>query len=121
MRFAPHPIVNPAPNISNSWYRIGVKRALGGAQGFLAVSPVELNTLVIMNGVQMNIDITAPTLVIPIQMNGVGNGEGYASYSMPIANNPSLAGMFFAAQWFIADPGVANGISASHGHRIPIF
>lgn len=100
--FAPEMIAVTPPNIGNLDFKVGVDFALGGAQAWVVVSsspPV--------GGV-----VAQDELVGPIDLNGMGNGDGYGTmfYSM---NDVSLDGQTLYMQWLVADPNAVGGFARS--------
>jgi len=100
--FAPEMIAVTPPNIGNLDFKLGVDFALGGAQAWVAVSsspPV--------GGV-----VAQDELVGPIDLNGMGNGDGYGTMFYSI-DDVSLDGQTLYMQWLVADPNAVGGFARS--------
>lgn len=50
-----------------------------------------------------------------------GAGGGWAGMSVPLPSNPALAGLHFFSQWFVLDPGAAQGLAATAATKITLF
>ncbi len=100
--FVPKMIAVTPPNIGNTEFKIGLDFALGGAQAWVAISsspPV--------SGV-----VAQDELVGPIDLNGMGNGDGFGTMFYPL-DDPAMDGQTFYMQWVVADPGAVGGFALS--------
>jgi hypothetical protein len=108
---APNIIAVTPPNLGNLDCRIGIGDALGGAEAFVALShspPID--------GV-----IDPEELFGPFTLAGSGAGAGYATFAYPIADEATLLGDVVFLQWFVADPGAAEGMARTPVARLSIF
>jgi len=99
------------PNVGNSGFKIGVDRALPGAQAFVAIS-----TTPPTNGV-----VNPSTLSDPITIGGAITGQGFATFHWPIPADPDFDGDIYYMQWRINDPGAVGGIALSQVVQIQCF
>lgn len=108
--FVPKMIAVTPPNIGNLEFKIGLDFALGGAQAWVAISsspPV--------GGV-----VAQDELVGPIDLNGMGNGDGFGTMFYPI-DDPAMDGQTFYMQWLVADPGAVGGFALSDVAQVVPF
>jgi uncharacterized protein (TIGR03437 family) len=56
-----------------------------------------------------------------VTVEGAGAGQGYASVSLTIPNDPALAGKTLFGRWFVSDAGAANGVAVSAAFRMTVF
>jgi cytochrome c peroxidase len=99
------------PNIGNQAFKVGIERALGGSQAWVVISenpPV--------GGL-----LSEDELLGPIELEGSGEGEGFATMGYPIADIVALDGQVRYMQWLIADPLAPNGLAASPAIQLTIF
>lgn len=108
-------------NLGNPEFKLGVYNAVGGAPVTLVMSTGFAYSQI--NGVNVNLDLTAS----PLFMNGVLNGapgvagEGYGTLNMAVPDEPALTGLALFAQWFIWDAGAPNGASSTRSGRVVLF
>ncbi len=109
--FIPEMVAATPPNLGNDGFKVGVNRALGGAQAWVALSssaPVD--------GV-----VAQDVLLGPITLEGTGDGNGFGTMHWPIPNDLALDGQVRYMQWRIADPAAADGIAYSAVAHFTIF
>jgi len=107
----PRMIAACPPNLGNTDFKIGVDRALAGAQAFVAVS-----TSPPVAGV-----VDPSTSFGPIPITGSSNVGGFATFHWPIPPDPSLLDQVVFMQWRIEDPAAAGGIARSTVARLQLF
>jgi cytochrome c peroxidase len=100
--FAPKMIAVTPPNIGNLGFKIGLDFALGGAQAWVAISTSEPK-----NGI-----VASDELIGPIELNGMGPGDGYGTLIYPI-DDPSLENQTIYMQWIVSDPAATDGLARS--------
>jgi len=108
-------------NLGNPDFKLGVYNAVGGAPVTLVMSTnYGFGNI---NGVSINVDLTASPLFIPGVLEGTSGvaGDGYGTLNVAVPNEPVLAGLALYAQWFIWDAGAPNGASATRSGRILLF
>ncbi|MBK7406140.1 MAG: hypothetical protein IPJ41_16430 [Phycisphaerales bacterium] len=99
----PAMIANRPPYLGNRWFRVGLDRALGNTQAWLAVS----------HSPPQNGRINADELIGPLAVEGQGVGAGFATGEYPIPANPALDGSVVYLQWIVDDPGAQGGQARS--------
>lgn len=99
------------PNVGNGDFKIGLDRALAGAVAEVAISmspPID--------GV-----VPADETSGPIAVEGIGFGNGHATFHWPIAADASLDGRTVWMQWRVEDPSAPGGIAMSPVAEIGLF
>ncbi len=107
----PRMIAVTPPNLGNVDCRIGIADALGGAEGFVALShtpPVD--------GI-----LEAEELFGPVPLAGSVAGEGYATFFHPIADVAALIDDVVYLQWIVTDPAGADGTARTPVARLTVF
>lgn len=107
----PRMIASCPPNVGNAGFKIGLDRALAGATARVAISdspPV--------GGV-----LASDELSEPITVDGLGIGNGYATFAWPIAADASLDGQTVWMQWRVDDPAAPGGVALSPVAEISLF
>jgi len=107
--------------LGNPSFRIGVGNALGRGTALLVLStePAAPGSSVL--GVPLAVDLPAAFLRHARTLSRGGAGDGVATFRAPMPKSPALVGASFYAQWFVRDPGAAQGIAASRGARFDVF
>lgn len=95
------------PHVGNPSFTVGVQNALGAAPAVLV-----LGGRLGGGGLPFARVDGASFRRIPA-LAGDGAGAGHGSFSIPIPDDPALVGETLEMQWWILDPGAANGIAAS--------
>lgn len=109
------------PVLGNPQFRMAL---LDGAAGAPAVLLLDLapgrQTLL---GVHMLVGLTAAAHMVPLGhlLHGSGNGDGWASWTFALPDDPALAGTEFFAQALVLDASGPQGLSASAGVRWQLF
>jgi cytochrome c peroxidase len=107
----PRVVVQAPPMIGNREFRVGLDGALGGTTARLGVS-----SLPPVNG-----RITPQQLFDAQDVEGTGNGVGFATLHWPLLPGRVTPGQVLFVQWFVDDPGAAGGQAVSQVGRLPIF
>ena len=109
--FTPIMIAAVPPNLGNNDFKLGIDFALGGAQAWVAVSenaPID--------GV-----VASDELLGPINLSGMGSGNGYGTMPYPISNDPTQIGKRLYMQWIVTDPAGNEGEVRSQIAQVDIF
>lgn len=112
--FTPGVMALEPPMIGNCSFTVGLDQARPGVRAVLVV------------------DVTDPGLSATVPQSGTfaweetftqGNapGEGYASVSLTIPDNPSLRGSNWFGRWYIEDPSAANGLAITPVFSFTLF
>ncbi len=107
----PRMIANVPPNVGNGWFKIGLDRALAGTTAEVAISgqpPI--------GGVVIP-DSTSG----PIAVEGIGIGNGFATFHWPIPADPALDGEVLYMQWRVDDPSAPGGVALSQPVEVTLF
>ncbi len=105
---APELILTPAPFLGSGNFRVGVTGGLGGAFGAMRLRVLDLGGFPAAIGVR-----TLPLPGGPIVLDGVGPGEGYATWSFPLTTTPELLGLKLEGQWWVRDAAAPGGVARS--------
>lgn len=108
--YVPQIIAVVPPNIGNDGFKVGVDFALGGAQGWVAVS----------QSPPSKGQVAQDILLGPVNLNGMSSGEGYGTMFYPL-NDTALDGQTFYMQWLIADPNAVDGFARSDIAQVTPF
>lgn len=100
------------PNIGNGAFKIGITRALGAAQAWVALSSAPPGP----DGI-----LVPDMLLGPITLTGTDAGEGFGTFFWPIPDQISLLDESRYLQWMVADPGAAGGMAFSPVARLTFF
>src|SRR5258706_5944121 len=81
--------------------------------------------VLVIDGVDPGIGKSIPTSgsfarVMSITQN-TGDGNGWASVSVPIPDSAAVAGRTYFARWYVEDPGAAGGFSVSQAAQFTTF
>ena len=107
----PRMIAACPPNVGNGDFKVGLAGALAGATAEVAISmspPV--------GGLVLADESSGPIVV-----EGIGAGNGFATFHWPIPADGSLDGTTVWMQWRIDDPSAAGGVALSPVAEIAIF
>ncbi len=108
---APRIIADMPPVVSFGNFRVGVDRALGGANARLGMSltaPV--------GGI-----ITPTSFLGEVTALGAGNGNGLETLFVKFSSNHYSGGQVLFLQWIVTDPAAPGGFSRSEVARVPLF
>ena len=111
--FVPQVIAIEPPLAGNPSFTVGVYGALGGAEAELVVNETDPGSA----GDPGSASFTRRSVTVA----GAGAGQGYASVSLAIPNDPALAGKTLFGRWFVSDAGAANGVAVSPAFRMTVF
>ncbi|MFG0245200.1 MAG: cytochrome c peroxidase [Phycisphaerales bacterium JB052] len=107
----PEMVADNPPNLGNIDFKIGIDKALGGAQAWVVVSsdpPV--------NGM-----LDADETLGPIVLQGSGAGEGYGTMHYAIPDSTALDGEVRYMQWIVGDDNAPGGYAASPVAQLTYF
>jgi cytochrome c peroxidase len=102
------------PFVGNPAFTVAVSKGLGGGEAVLVIDSND-------PGEGTSIPGSGSFFRQATTLTGKGGGNGYGSISLPIPNNPAIAGQTFYGRWYITDPGAANGFSVTQAFRFTIF
>lgn len=102
------------PLVGNPNFTLSVTSALGNAPGVLVISETD-------PGVGTAIPATGSFARVTANMQNTGNGNGWASLSLPIPDSAAIVGKTFFARWYVTDAGAASGFSVSQAARFTVF
>jgi cytochrome c peroxidase len=110
----PQAIAAEPPLVGNPSFSVAVSNVLGGANAVLVINSTDPgNTAVI--------PASGSFARVALQTQGTGAGNGYASVSLAIPNNPALVGQTFFGRWYVTDPGAAGGVAVSQTFQFTVF
>lgn len=109
--FVPVMIAVVPPNVGNSGFKIGVDRALGGANAFVLIS----------SNPPVNNVLVPDQTIGPIVLKGSGAGNGYGTFHWPIPADGGLNGDVVFMQWQIQDPAGVGGVARSRVAQLTLF
>jgi cytochrome c peroxidase len=107
----PRIIATVPPNVGNTGFKIGIERALAGATAEVAIS-----TTPPVNG-----EVPLESTSGPIPIEGLGIGNGFATFFWPIPADASLDGTSVWMQWRVDDPSAPGGVALSRIARLDLF
>jgi len=102
------------PVVGNPNFTVSVTSALGNSNAILVIDSSD-------PGVAAAIPTGGSLARITTSTQNTGAGNGWASVSVAIPNDNSLAGQTFFARWYIEDAGAVNGFSVSQAVRFTVF
>ena len=103
--FAPRMVAfEPALTGSNAM-TLGIDAGNGGRPAVLIMGPVQWLMGTAFQGASLHVELATASLVKRIGgLQGAGNGNGWGSWTIAIANDPLLIGQQVYAQWLVLDP-----------------
>jgi len=110
----PNAVAIEPPIVGNPSFTVGVSNTISGASAVLVINSTD-------TGATSTIPATGSFARIEFTTQGNGVGNGYASVSLQIPNNPSLIGQTFFGRWYIQDAGAPGGVAVSQAFRFTIF
>ncbi len=110
--FVPQMVAVEPPYVGNPRFTLAVDRGNAGRQGILVVSETSTPPTA-FQGATLYVPTGGPITVRRVPITGAGPGEGVASASVAIPDNPVLVGTTFYAQWVSLDLTPAGRLSAS--------
>jgi len=119
-RITPIILADTPAFLGNAAFKIGLGASLGGTEAALFISTRRADPGTTLLGVPLAV---APPFelykqfIVPRTLPG----RGVATFRMTLPSSTSVLGQDFYAQWFIRDPGAANGISATRAAAFQVF
>jgi uncharacterized protein (TIGR03437 family) len=110
----PQVIAIEPPLLGSPRFTIGVYGALGGASATLVIDQND-------PGTSSGIPPQASFARVAVPLNGTGAGNGYASVTLAIPNNPALLGATLFGRWFVVDPAAPGGVAVTPAFKMVIF
>ena len=107
--------------VGNATFALNGRSVLGGTAAalLLGVAP----TLQQVAGIELLVDLASTVVVLPATATGAAGaaGAGTVSRTLPIPNQPGIAGFNLYAQWVVADAAAPGGkVAASCGFTVSI-
>ncbi len=112
--FIPQPTAIEPPLVGNPSFTVAVSRTLGNTTVVLVVDEND-------PGATTTIPATGSFARLSMTTQGTGAGNGSASVSLSIPNNPALVGKTFFGRWYVTDAGAAGGVAVSPAFRFTVF
>ena len=103
--------VEPAM-IGNPSFAVGVQNALGGAAALLVIGDADPGLTPPASG-----SFAFENVVL----GGSGNGNGFGSAHVAVANDLTLSGKEFFGRWYVTDPAAAGGVAVSPVFHFKVF
>jgi cytochrome c peroxidase len=107
-------------NLGSADFRIGIARGRGGAAAFLAVSPARAAPGAEFRQAPLSVDL-ARALIIGAELSEDPDGQGIATFHLPLPDDPALIGLERFVQGFVRDPNSTGGVAATRGARYELF
>ena len=111
--FVPKAMAIEPPLVGNPSFTVAVSEGLGNASAVLVINSTDPGTA--------SIPVSGSFARQTITLSGTGAGNGYASISLAIPDNPSLVGQTFFGRWYVTDASAASGFSVSQAFRFTVF
>ncbi len=102
------------PLVGNPNFTVSVTAALGNAPAVLVIDAAD-------PGAGTTIPVAGSFARITVNTQNTGNGNGWASTTVAIPDNPVLVGKTFFARWYVTDAGAASGFSVSPAAKFTVF
>lgn len=115
---APRQIAVTPPLLGTADFKLGVARGLGGSVGVLAVSAAASTPGTQLNATPVHVDVAELLLLEILALEGVGAGDGVATFQAALPNDPLLVGVDVFTQWLVFDPAAPGELSATSGQRL---
>jgi cytochrome c peroxidase len=112
--FVPQVVAIEPPLLGNPSFTVGLYDALGGAAAVLVIDDAD-------PGAGPATPESTSFARATVTAKGSGPGKGYASLSLPIPNDPALAGKTLVGRWFVMDAGAAGGVAVTPAFRMTVF
>lgn len=110
----PQVIAIEPPLLGNPRFTVGVYGALGGAQATLVIDKDD-------PGASSNIPVSPSLARITVPLAGAGAGNGYASTTLMIPNDPALIGANLFGRWFVVDAAAPGGLAVTPAFKFTVF
>jgi cytochrome c peroxidase len=107
----PRMIALSPPYVGNADFMIGIERGLAGATAEVAISSSP------PAGGVVALDETSGVIVL----EGLGIGNGFATFHWPVPADGSLDGTTVWMQWRVDDPSAPGGVALSPAARVDLF
>ncbi|MFT5049585.1 MAG: cytochrome c peroxidase [Chlamydiales bacterium] len=113
----PQPIAVVPPNLGNEDFKIGVRAGRGGATAYLrwSMDPTQPGRV---RGTAGLFDISPRRIV---RLAGAGPGEGFATFHVPMPNDPALIGVRSFMHWVVLDPAAPMGRARTQPIELSFF
>ncbi len=109
--FIPHALVSSPPIVGTPGFRVGVASGLGGATAHLMLVGQRSGGSAI--GPFSPITPVRRSPLATIVLDGSGQGQGFGTVHLDLAQIPALAVPGVNLQWMIEDPAAMNGMAKS--------
>lgn len=120
--FAPHMVALAPPIVGNPTFTVGIEHGLGGAFAGLIVDVANNPVGAPFGGAANYLPRTSTGRIFRAgSLQGLGAGNGWNSWVISIAADPSLVGTPLYGQWFVRDPGSGGLFSASESFELTHF
>jgi cytochrome c peroxidase len=119
-RITPVILADTPSFLGNPAFKIGLGASLGGTEATLFVSTRMADPGATLLGVPLAVDPPFDLykqFIVPRTLPG----RGVATFRMSLPSSTSMLGLDFYAQWFVRDPGAANGVSATRAASFELF
>jgi cytochrome c peroxidase len=110
----PQPVALEPPLAGNSNFTLGLTGGLGGANAVLVIDNQD-------PGTGPGIPATAFFARRQVTLGGAGNGNGFASATVPIPNDVALLGMTLWGRWYVTDLSAPGGVAVTPAFRFTVF
>ncbi|MDH3404906.1 MAG: hypothetical protein OES32_04340 [Acidobacteriota bacterium] len=108
----PEVVALEPPLVGNPSFTVGVWNGLGGADAWLLIDDQDPG---------LTRPGTADFHIEMISLDGAGEGDGFGSVSIPIPNDPALAGKEWFGRWYVIDTGGGSDEAVSKVFRFKTF
>ena len=112
----PQVVAIEPPVAGNPSFTVGLFDALPGAQAVLVIDEADPGA-----GPEIPASASFARETVTVAAAEDGSGNGYASVSLSIPDDTSLAGTTLFGRWFVMDSAAAGGVSATAAFRMTIF
>ena len=102
------------PMVGNPNFTVSISGAEGNAAAVLVIDAADPE-------VGTSIPVSGSFARISANTQNTGDGNGWASISIPIPDSANVVGKTFFARWYIEDAGAANGFSVSQAVQFTTF
>jgi len=119
--FVPQMLATTPANAGNPDFKAGLHAALGGSIAIALASAAPAAPDAKLKEAPLHVDVAQLYVVLLVPTLGSGPGGGYASIVGELPADPTLVGMHFYVQWFVADRGAVGRISGTDGVDFELF
>ena len=112
----PQVVAIEPPFAGNPSFTVGLFDAPPGAQAVLVIDEADPGA-----GPEIPASASFARETVTVAAAEDGSGNGYASVSLPIPDDASLAGTTLFGRWFVMDSAAAGGVSATAAFRMTVF